>query len=343
VKILITGGAGFIGVNVAESFIKKRYEVFIIDNLSRKGSKENLKFLRDKGALIFEQIDIRNGEALIKYFKDSSPFDAILHLAAQVAVTTSINNPKEDFDTNALGTLNLLEVTRKFSPDSIFIYSSTNKVYGSLKDVVISERNNYYELVKPKSGVPENWNLDFYSPYGCSKGAADQYVRDYSRIYGIKTVVCRQSCIYGRHQFGIEDQGWVAWFAIRTILGKPIYIYGNGKQVRDLLFIDDLVDLYEVIIRKIELAKEKIFNIGGGPKNCASLLQVLEIFKKLGCKPAKLIYKDWRPGDQKIYISDICLANEILGWKPKIDIQRGIGNLFDWVRDNKRIINKYVS
>lgn len=341
-RILITGGAGFIGTNASKSFALKGHNVYVIDNLSRKGSKENLKFLRDKGALTFEQIDIKNGEALIKYFKDSSPFDAILHLAAQVAVTTSINNPKEDFDTNALGTLNLLEATREFSPDSIFIYSSTNKVYGSLEDVVISERNNYYELVKPKSGIPETQNLDFYSPYGCSKGAADQYVRDYSRIYGMKTVVCRQSCIYGPYQFGLEDQGWVAWFAIKTILGDPIYIYGNGKQVRDLLFVDDLVDLYEIMIKRIESANGKVFNIGGGPKNCASLLQVLEVFQKLGNKPTKLIYKDWRPGDQKVYISDISLVKKVFGWTPKVDVKTGVKGLLDWVQNNIGLIKRYV-
>lgn len=341
-RILVTGGAGFIGTNAVERFLSEGHMVYIIDNLSRKGCEKNLHHLKSFYDFEFKRIDIRNGREINEYLEKISPLDAIIHLAAQVAVTESIKNPKEDFDSNALGTLNLLEATRSYSPDSVFIYSSTNKVYGALEDVEIREKESCYELVNPKNGISENHNLDFYSPYGCSKGAADQYVRDFARIYGMKTVVCRQSCIYGEHQFGIEDQGWVAWFAIRSILGMPIHIYGNGKQVRDLLFVDDLVHLYEVIIGRIEAARGLVFNIGGGTQNSVSLLQVLEIFREFGHKPSEILYENWRPGDQRIYISDISLAERILGWNPKIGIRKGSEKLFNWIEDNIGIIKKYA-
>uniref|UniRef100_A0A7C4UA46 SDR family NAD(P)-dependent oxidoreductase n=1 Tax=candidate division WOR-3 bacterium TaxID=2052148 RepID=A0A7C4UA46_UNCW3 len=331
-KILITGGAGFIGVNTASRFIKKGWDVFVIDNLSRKGSEFNLEYLKELGKFKFLKVDIRETEKLFDIFKKYGPFDAVIHLAAQVAVTTSVVDPFTDFEINAFGSLNLLEATRRFSPDASFIFSSTNKVYGSL------EKYDYEML---KNGVPEEMPLDFHSPYGCSKGCADQYVRDYSRIYGLKTVVFRQSCIYGPRQFGIEDQGWVAWFIIAGMLGKKIIIYGDGKQIRDLLFVDDLIDLYEITIKNIENVRGEIFNIGGGKQNKLSLLEMIGLLEERLNKKIELEFDKERPGDQKIFVADISKVERKLGWKPKVCISDGVNVFFDWAKKNKNIILEF--
>ena len=267
--------------------------------------------------------------------------DIIFHLAAQVAVTTSVIDPKTDFDINALGTFNLLEGVRKVGHKPILIYSSTNKVYGEMGSVGIKEKSGRYDYKNLPFGISEETNLDFHSPYGCSKGSADQYVRDYERIYDLPTVVFRQSCIYGPRQFGLEDQGWIAWFIIAITLDKPVTIYGDGKQVRDVLYIDDLVRLFEVAIEKIHLARGKVYNVGGGRKNTLAVWSEFSpILTKLVGKVIKVKFDNWRPGDQKVYISDIRLVEKELGWKPKVKVEEGIRILYNWVQKNKTLFIK---
>jgi len=342
-KVLISGGAGFIGSNTAEYFIKRNDEVFLIDNLSRKGSEVNLKYLKSLTKdLNFYQIDIRNFDTLVKFFKSRGPFDLIIHLAAQVAVTTSISNPREDFQINAIGTFNMLEATRKFSKNAFFINASTNKVYGKLEHIEVEEKEKRYDYKKLHNGINEETPLDFHSPYGCSKGAADQYTVDYSRIYGLKTVSLRQSCIYGERQFGVEDQGWVAWFMIASAFDKKITIYGNGKQVRDLLYVGDLIDCYIKAYEKGESIAGKVYNIGGGVNNSLSLLEFLKLYENISGKVVKYDFSDWRPGDQAIFICDISKAESELGWKPSIGVRKGIEKLQNWILSNKKIIEKVL-
>jgi len=278
----------------------------------------------------------------INFFSRGKEIKVVLHLAAQVAVTTSVEEPRNDFEINALGTFNLLEAIRNSGQDPIVLFSSINKVYGNLDNLDIVEQEKKYDFKDNIKGVSEQQTLDFHSPYGCSKGGADQYVRDYSRIYGMRTVVLRQSCIYGPRQFGVEDQGWVAWFIIAHILGKPITIYGNGKQVRDILFIDDLLDCFDQAIDNIEEAKGRIYNIGGGPENQVSLLEFLDFLSEFTGKEIKPEFSDWRPGDQPIYVSDITKAKKELDWKPQTDYRKGIEKLYNWVAENKQTIEKVL-
>lgn len=334
-KILITGGAGFIGVNSAYYFAKKGHRVVIFDNLSREGSGKNLEWIQSECDVEFFKGDLRRFMDLIDIFRNNGKFDLILHLAAQVAVTTSVTDPYEDFEINSLGTFNLLEATRRYSPKAAFIYSSTNKVYGEMEDLNIIKNNGRYMYQDLSEGVDETRNLDFHSPYGCSKGAADQYCRDYFRIYGLKTIVLRQSCIYGYRQFGIEDQGWVAWFCIATALGKPITIYGDGKQIRDVLFIDDLVMAFELAYKKRNKAAGQIFNIGGGPSNTMSLHELIYFLERQKGEKIPVRYDDWRPGDQKVFVGNISKAKNDLGWEPTINPAEGVEKLFQWVTDNK--------
>ena len=332
-KILITGGLGFIGIN-ASKFFSKNDEVHIIDNVSRKGTMDNYSLISEIENIKLHVVDIRNFFDLESTYKKINP-DVIIHLAGQVAVTFSVTNPREDFEINSLGTFNILECIRLHTPNSTLLFSSTNKVYGDYKSDLIETENRYQYL--NGTGVNEETLLDFHSPYGCSKGSADQYVRDYSRIYGIKSVVLRQSCIYGQNQFGIEDQGWVAWFTIASKFNKKFYIYGDGKQVRDVLHIDDLINLYSLIIENIELCKGEIFNVGGGEKNTLSLLELVDTLKT---NSSNYEFKDWRPGDQKIYVSDITKLKNILGWEPKISVNEGLDKLSNWVDKNEKIFKK---
>ena len=278
-RILITGGAGFIGANLASRGIQDGHEVIVLDNLSRSGTDWNYKWLQSSGKFEFLKLDIVDFASLSKMF-EIKKFDVVFHQAAQVAVTSSVENPRKDFELNALGTFNLLEAIRLSGQNPVFVFASTNKVYGSLSKFEIIEQNGKYAFQDLPNGVPEEVTLDFYSPYGCSKGAADQYVIDYNRIYGLKTIVFRQSCIYGPRQMGIEDQGWVAWFCICALLGHPISIYGDGKQVRDVLYIDDLVDLYFKAIEIEPKLKTRAFNVGGGISNSVSLLEVINLLEK---------------------------------------------------------------
>ncbi|MBN1522201.1 MAG: SDR family NAD(P)-dependent oxidoreductase [Candidatus Aureabacteria bacterium] len=342
-KVLITGGAGFIGCNAAERYIKKKNEVLLIDNLSRKGSSKNLSYLKNlQQNLDFYQIDIRNREPVEKFFKTRGPFDLILHLAAQVAVTTSVEDPRDDFEVNAIGTFNILEAMREYSPNAFFINASTNKVYGGMTDIEVVEEGGRYQYKDLKSGIPEKRLLDFHSPYGCSKGAADQYTIDYSRIYGLKTVSLRQSCIYGYRQFGVEDQGWVAWFTIAAVLGRPITIYGDGKQVRDVLFVEDLIRCYDRAYEKRDAVNGKAYNIGGGPANQMSLLELIGYLEKLTGKKLSYSFDQWRPGDQPVFVCDIEKAKKDFGWQPKVDVKTGVETLFHWVKENKELFEDFA-
>lgn len=334
-KILITGGAGFIGANLAYYYLSQGHEVLIIDNLSRKGTEINIGWLQQAfPTLKFYKEDITNF-SFLKELISKHAFDVIFHMAAQVAVTTSVTNPRLDFEVNALGTFNLLEAVRQESPQSIIVFASTNKVYGDLQAIPLKEKELRYEFANPKfKGINEEQNLDFHSPYGCSKGAADQYIRDYSRIYGLKTICFRQSCIYGYRQFGLEDQGWLAWFIIAAFKDKPLTIYGNGKQVRDVLFIDDLIRAYELAIDNIEKTSGRIYNIGGGYSNSLSLLELIQILEKKLGKKIKYKFAPWRPGDQLIFISDNTKLEKELGWKAEVNYQLGIEKLINWFAVN---------
>lgn len=336
-RILITGGAGFTGANCATYFAKKGRHVVLFDNLSRMGSEKNLQWIKNEYPVEFVKGDVRKFEELVDVITQKGPFDLIIHLAAQVSVTTSVENPREDFEINALGTFNLLEAIRQHNPGAAVIYSSTNKVYGGMEDLKIIERNGRYMYRDLEEGVDESRNLDFHSPYGCSKGTADQYCRDYARIYGLKTVVMRQSCIYGYRQFGFEDQGWVAWFCIATNLVKQITIYGDGKQVRDVLFIDDLVRAYELAYNNIDHIAGKVFNIGGGPENTLSLHELIRLLEELKSDKIPLNYDDWRPGDQKVFVGNIFLAEKEFGWKPVVKPDEGVRKLYNWVHENKHL------
>jgi CDP-paratose 2-epimerase len=331
----ITGGSGFIGSNFVDRLLQHGERVTIFDNLSRAGSRRNLEWLRKKfGDKAFELIigDVRNADLLKESAKNATIF---VHLAAQVAVTTSVTHPRDDFDVNALGTFNALEAARASGKNPVFIYASTNKVYGGMDDLRITEEASRYTYKDFPKGIAETYPLDFHSPYGCSKGCGDQYVRDYHRIYNLPTVVFRQSCIYGTRQFGIEDQGWVAWFVIAAATGRPIKIYGDGKQIRDLLFVDDLLNAYESAILKREIAGGQIYNVGGGIKKSVSVyFEFFPILEKLLEKKIIVTWGDWRPGDQKVYISDIRKAHRDLDWQPKIGVDKGVKLLFDWVLSN---------
>lgn len=336
-KYFVTGGAGFIGCNISKELIEQGHEVYVFDNLSRKGAEMNLKWLRSIGKFTFIRGDLRDYESVKAALRRAGKLDAIFHLAAQVAVTTSIIDPREDFDINALGTFNLLEAVRNSKTDPTLIYSSTNKVYGGMEDIEIAEIDGRWQYRDIPGGIAEDRLLDFHSPYGCSKGTADQYVRDYARIYGLRTVVFRQSCIYGYRQFGVEDQGWVAWFCIAAVLDKPIKIYGDGKQVRDVLFVEDLVNAFVTAEQKIDKTAGQVFNIGGGPDNQMSLHELIAFIEKRMKKKLIYAYTDWRPGDQPVFVCDISRARKVFGWRPKVPVKKGVEKLIDWVVENKKL------
>jgi CDP-paratose 2-epimerase len=337
-KYLVTGGAGFIGSNYVHRLLQRGEQVVIYDNLSRVGAKANLRWLEQvfgKQSVRLVKGDVADPRQVAECAREA---DVIVHLAGQVAVTTSVTHPREDFEANALGTFNALEAARLSGNDPIFIYASTNKVYGGMDEVKILELQTRWQYTDLEYGCPETQALDFHSPYGCSKGAGDQYVRDYARIYGLRTVVFRQSCIYGPRQFGVEDQGWLAWMIIAAVTGRPITIYGDGKQVRDVLHVDDLLDAYDAAITRIDTAKGQVFNIGGGVKN------VLAIWAEFGPLLERLLGRkipvadaDWRPGDQRVFYADVRKARSELGWEPRIDFADGIRRLLEWVQENQEL------
>ena len=341
-RVLITGGAGFIGCNAARRFLERGDEVVVFDNLSRRGADKNLNWLKSqKGQLIFVKGDIREEKKVASLFKDFGKIDLALHMAAQVAVTTSVINPREDFEINALGTFNLLEAIRLSKHRSVIINASTNKVYGEMESVKITKKEKRYQYAQPNYSISEDMPVSFYSPYGCSKGAAEQYVLDYARIYGLKTVNLRQSCIYGPRQFGVEDQGWVAHFIIAAVLKRKIIIYGDGKQVRDILYIGDLVNAFIKAYENIKKTNGKSYNIGGGRTNSISLLEFVDLLEDFLGTKVKYEFKDWRPADQKIYISDIGLAEKDFGWKPNVHFKKGIKLLVEWVRENRGLFDGF--
>ncbi|MFH8119302.1 MAG: SDR family NAD(P)-dependent oxidoreductase [Candidatus Aenigmatarchaeota archaeon] len=340
-KLLITGGAGFIGSNLAKYLFSKGYEIVIYDNLSRNNTKHNLEWLKKScgDEINFVNGDVRNFKILQEKVID---VDIIIHTAAQVAVTSSFKNPREDFEINVLGTLNILEAARQSDKRPAIIYFSTNKVYGdNVNKIPLIEKQTRYEFAdeKYKFGISENFPTDTnnHTPYGVSKYAAELYVREYGLTYDLPSVVLRCSCIYGPRQFGNEDQGWITHFTISSIFDKLITIYGNGKQVRDILYIDDLVKLVEMLMKKIEKFRGEVFNVGGGPGNTISLLELIKLLEDTLNKKIKLSFSNWRPADQKVYISDIRKAEKLIRWKPSIKPRDGVNKLISWVDGNKTL------
>ncbi len=334
--VLVLGGAGFIGTNACLSALGRGHRVTIADNFSRAGTDWNLRRIQDEGGDRVEVLrgDLADAAFTRRVFERNLKTTAVFHLAGQVAVTTSMADPRRDFEANLLATFNVLEAMRTLEITAPLLFASTNKVYGSQSRTAIRELDTRYEYAELPNGTPESHTLDFHSPYGCSKGASDQYVLDYTRCFGLKGVVFRQSCVYGYHQFGIEDQGWVAWFAISAMLGRPITIFGNGKQVRDVLFIDDLVDAYWRAIERIDVTAGKAYNIGGG-RFQMSLLEFVKILeRKLGRRP-EIRFAESRPGDQKVFVCDTRMAHGDFGWEPRTDIETGLDRLLGWVDANR--------
>ena len=338
-ETFITGGLGFIGSNLSDYLLSKTKEsVVIFDNLSRKNVIKNKEWLEQKypqnPRLKLIKGDICDFKTLKKSMTDATK---IYHIASQVAVTSSVSDPKSDFETNAYGTLNVLESARQLNTDPSLILTSTNKVYGGLEDYKIVEEERRYDFDKVKQGVSESAPLDPYSPYGCSKYCADSYFKDYSRIYGLKTIVFRMSCIYGYRQFGTEDQGWIAHFIISSLLNKPLTIYGDGKQIRDILFVEDLINAFQLALNQVNRLKGQIYNIGGGPKNTISLLELIELLEQFLNRKIEYKFGKWRPGDQKVYYSDIQKAKRDFNWEPLISKEDGIQKLFKWVQSNIKL------
>lgn len=333
---LITGGAGFVGVNLADRILSEGKHVMVFDNLSRAGVQKNLFWLKDKYPDRLQILigDIRDKEAVKRAVQGA---DQIFHFAAQVAVTSSLVNPYHDFEVNALGTLNVLEAVRHTAHQPPIVFTSTNKVYGDLEDIGMVMTGTRYQPEDSyfrQNGISEARSLDFHSPYGCTKGVADQYILDYSRTFGLKTVVFRMSCIYGPHQFGTEDQGWVAHFLIQALKGKPITLYGDGKQVRDILFVEDLVNAFLLAQENMYAISGNAFNMGGGVNNTVSLLELIDLIEDVsGIKP-EVSFDDWRPSDQKYYVSDFSKFKRVTGWSPKYGTREGVIALYEWLLEH---------
>lgn len=329
---LVTGGAGFIGANTVRALTDAGHEAIIFDNLSRATAPLNLEWLDDRADVV--RGDVRDAAAVDSVFRDRGPFDVVLHLAGQVAVTTSVADPDADFQTNAAGSFAVLDATRRLSPEAVFVNASTNKVYGQLEHHAIEELPTRYVDTTAPDGVGESTPLDPHSPYGCSKAAADIYALDYARIYGLRAVSLRQSCIYGPRQFGVEDQGWVAWFAMARRLGRHVTIYGTGKQVRDLLHVDDLVRLYLRVAERPDACAGRAYNIGGGPRNTLSLLELLERLEDWRPAREQPRYAAARAGDQLVFVADGSRAHADLEWQPEISVDEGLPGLFEFVDAN---------
>lgn len=339
-KFLITGGCGFLGTNIAEEVLKnKKNELHLLDNLHKSSGKKNLEWLKSKGTFRFHQADIRSEQDVNEAVQKSLP-DVIFHFASQVAMTTSIADPRLDFEINAMGTFNLVDAVRKHSPQSIIIFSSTNKVYGDLEYVTYNETKTRYETPDFPNGFPENIQIDFQSPYGCSKGYADQFLLDSYRVFGIRTVVFRHSSMFGPRQFSTYDQGWIGWFCKKALeiknntLKEQFTISGNGKQVRDVLFADDMTELYFKAIENIEKAKGQAFNIGGGMTNSLSLIELFSILEKELGVQMNFTKLPPRQSDQKVFVADISKAKLFLGWSPNIDKLTGIRKMIEWVNES---------
>jgi CDP-paratose 2-epimerase len=334
---LITGGSGFVGVNLADRLLSEGQPVMVFDNLSRAGVNRNLQWLQsryDASLLKVLIADVRDKDAVNTAVAGASQ---VFHFAAQVAVTTSLSDPYLDFEVNALGTLNLLEAIRNSKHQPPVIFTSTNKVYGDLEAVGLAANDTRYYPQNEQinaNGISEEVTLSFHSPYGCTKGIADQYMLDYARTFGLRTVVFRMSCIYGPHQFGTEDQGWVAHFLIQALKEKQITIYGDGQQVRDILFVEDLVNAFVLAQKNIDRLSGQAFNIGGGAGNTVSLLELLKLIESVsGCKP-DAAFHDWRPSDQKYYVSDFARFGKLTGWSPQHNVEDGVRRLYRWLEEN---------
>ncbi|MEX2594626.1 MAG: GDP-mannose 4,6-dehydratase [Anditalea sp.] len=355
--VLITGGAGFIGINLANHLLNQGYKVIIYDNLSRPGVEKNLDWLlskHDRKDIWVELADIRNYFNLKKVVDRSQ---MVFHLAAQVAVTTSLDDPTYDFDVNIRGTFNLLEAIRNSAHQPPIVFTSTNKVYGDLPNLEFDQSDFRYfpkDSEIKKNGISEEQPLNFHSPYGNSKGAAEQYVLDYARSFNIKAVVFRMSCIYGPHQFGTEDQGWIAHFLIQAIKSKPIHIYGDGKQVRDILFVEDLLKAFQLAWKNIEAISGQAFNIGGGVGNSISLIELINLAEIKNKQKINLKFGGFRTGDQVYYVSSSQKFGQAVGWSPSVPIEEGLDHLYNWLKEQERpykeknktnnnILHEYIS
>lgn len=346
-KILISGGAGMIGSHAAEYFANKKNKIVVVDNLMRstifgsdkKSVEYNWNYLKTINNVKLIKKDIRDKASIDRIFKDEKP-DVVIHTAGQPGVRYSINDPLEDAGINAMGTLNILDAFKNVNQKGTFIYCSTNKVYGNnVNKIPIKEKKKRYEF-KNIIGVKEDFSIDLtgHTPYGVSKLAGDLYAQDYPYIYGLRSGIFRMSCIYGTRQFGFEDQGWLAWFAIRYFQGKPITIFGDGKQVRDILWVEDLIKAYEAFIHSDK--KCEVFNMGGGNLNTLSLLELIETLDKITGKKVKVKFSDWRKFDQKVYISDISKAKRMLKWKPTVAPEQGVKKIYRWITDNPHLFKK---
>ena len=331
--VLVTGGCGFIGSNLADALARRGNRVLVLDSLAREGSRENAHWLKNQHG---NRVEIKRGDVRDPETARSavSAASAVLHLAGQVAVTTSLERPVEDFEVNARGTLNVLEAIRTRNPEAPVVFASTNKVYGRVleQDQVRRDGPRYVPAEECHSGgISESAPLDFHSPYGCSKGAADQYVRDYARVFGLRSAVMRMSCIYGPRQFGTEDQGWIAHFFLQAARGEPITIYGDGYQVRDALHVEDALAAWLGALDQIDTVRGEVFNLGGGADNSVSLRELLEIMTEMNRSPPAVRYDAWRPGDQPWYVSDTRKLQTALSWRPKVPLREGLQSLAQWL------------
>jgi CDP-paratose 2-epimerase len=342
-KWIITGVAGFIGSNTAARVLAGGDEVIGLDNLSRAGAELNLEWLRTLSDSSFEfvQDDVRDAAAVEQLVRKHSDAAVMLHLAGQVAVTTSVERPRDDFEANAIGTFNVCEAVRLAAPDALLLYASTNKVYGGELGA-LELQNGRWASVDHPVGISEEQPIDLHSPYACSKGTGDLYVHDYARIFGLKTVSLRQSCIYGPRQFGIEDQGWVAWLTIAALTKTVFTIFGDGRQVRDILYVDDLVDLYVACANAPEAVSGHALNIGGGPANILSLLELVQWLERRLGRSLEYVYDDGRPGDQKYFVSDIRRTHEVIGWEPKVSVEAGLERLAGWLEEHLKEVSGIV-
>ena len=343
--VLVTGGAGFVGTNLARRLLQDGRRVLVYDSLARPGVEENLRWLESRHADRVEAriADVRDPAALQEAVGGA---EAVFHLAAQVAVTTSLAEPLEDYEINLGSTMTLLEELRRLRRPVPLLFTSTNKVYGALPDVPLERDGDRWQPVDARlrvRGVSEEWPLDFCTPYGCSKGAADQYVLDYAKTFGLQATVFRMSCIYGQHQHGTEDQGWVAHFLLRAIAGEPVTVYGDGAQVRDVLYAADLVEAMLRVHGDMERLAGTPFNVGGGPTNTVSLLELLGLIEELGCPPPEVTFADERPGDQQWYVADTTRLSEATGWRPGTGVCDGLAILYQWLSRGRRRVAAAVA
>ncbi len=341
-RALVTGGAGFVGSNYAKHLLDLNAEVVVFDNFARgKGCESNLQWLKSHPKS--GNLKVVKGEvSSVQSLEDASKgCDLILHTAAQVSVPESVSKPRLDFDSNALGTFNVLEAARKLQTDPVIIYTSSNKVYG-IPDATLQELELRYDFEDLPEGVDESFAIKGEEPYGVSKATGDLYFHAYSEQYNLKSVAFRCSCMFGPRQWGKEEQGWVAWFTIAAALEKRLNIYGNGKQVRDLLYVDDVMQAFDLAIQNIDSVEGESINLGGGRENVASLLETIAYLESLTNKKMRLTFKGWRPGDNKCYYTNYQKAKKLLGWAPRVPWKEGVRRTLNWVQSNMREVSAVV-